>query len=65
MQLGGCKMQRKLLTWVCVLFVVVLFFTNVGSLFMGLHDLFCTALIAGVSIIVFLLILFLYKLFVK
>lgn len=53
-------MQRKLLTWVCVLFVVVLFFTNVGSLFMGLHDWFCTALIAGVSIIVFLLILFLY-----
>ncbi len=58
-------MQEKLLIWVCVLFVAVLFFTNVGSLFMGLHDWFWTALIAGVSIIVFLLILFLYKLFVK
>ena len=53
-------MQEKLLIWVCVLFVAVLFFTNVGSLFMGLHDWFWTALIAGVSIIVFLLILFLY-----
>lgn len=58
-------MQEKLLIWVCVLFVAVLFFANVGSLFMGLHDWFWTALIAGVSIIVFLLILFLYKLFVK